>query len=170
MLRVTAVRRCITVGESVLKARVARQTRLGFHLISSRGTHRTAPPASASCQDVTLPVIPELYDANFLDTLLPKRDVLVEPKVDVEEPRHPMMDALKAAANRTHTQNRDPAYKSTGSPTLDAFQWLRPGYFQPSLRGILDRAWAEDPELTLRIIWNSRSIHDGKSAKEIFYQ
>lgn len=127
-----------------------------------------APPAAATCQNVTLPVIPELYDANFLDALLPKRDVSMEPKV--EEPHHPMMDALKAFAHRTRTTNLDAAFSSTLSPTLDAFQTLRPGCFNPYLRHILKKAWEEDPELTLRIIWNSRSIHDGKGDKEVFYQ
>ena len=32
------------------------------------------------------------------------------------------------------------------------------------------QAWAEDPDLTLKIIWNLRSIHDGKSEKEGFYR
>ncbi|GJE97334.1 vWFA domain-containing protein [Phanerochaete sordida] len=127
-----------------------------------------APLAAASCQDVTLPVIPELHDASFLDALLPVRDVPMVPKVD--EPRHPMMDALKAAANRTRTTNGDPAFASTLSPTLDAFQALRPGWFDPDLGTTLSKAWDEDPELTLRIIWNCRSIHDGKSDKEVFYQ
>ncbi|EKM53550.1 uncharacterized protein PHACADRAFT_163867 [Phanerochaete carnosa HHB-10118-sp] len=72
------------------------------------------------------------------------------------------MDALKAAANRTLTENWDPAYKSTLSPTLDAFQSLRPGWFDSDLGDTLKKAWAVDPEVTLRIIWNSRSIHDGK--------
>ena len=81
-----------------------------------------------------------------------------------------MMDALKATAHRALTENWDPAYSSTLSATLDAFQSLRPGWFDINLGDTLKKAWAEDPELTLRIIWNSRSIHDGKSDKEVFYQ
>ena len=80
------------------------------------------------------------------------------------------MDALKATSHRTLTDNLDAAYSSTGSPTLDAFYSVRPGCFDPELGGVLEKAWAEDPELTLRIIWNSRSIHDGKGDKEVFYQ
>ncbi|KIJ06903.1 hypothetical protein PAXINDRAFT_51147, partial [Paxillus involutus ATCC 200175] len=33
---------------------------------------------------------------------------------------------------------------------------------------MLENAWSEDPVLTVRIIWNARSIHDGKGDKELF--
>lgn len=128
-----------------------------------------APAATSTCQDVTIPVIPELYDPNFLDVLLPKDDAPPVP-AKVQEPSHPMIDALKASVNRTRTTNNDPAYASTLSATLDAFQALKPHYFDTKLHHILADAWAEDPALTLRIIWNSRSIHDGKGDRNIFYQ
>jgi len=35
---------------------------------------------------------------------------------------------------------------------------------------LLAKLWAEDPALTLRVIWNTRSIHDGKGDKELFYK
>jgi hypothetical protein len=35
---------------------------------------------------------------------------------------------------------------------------------------LLAKAWEEDPSLTLRIIWNTRSIHNGKGDKELFYR
>ncbi|KIJ09162.1 hypothetical protein PAXINDRAFT_87872 [Paxillus involutus ATCC 200175] len=35
---------------------------------------------------------------------------------------------------------------------------------------MLENAWAEDPALTLRMIWSARSIHDGKGDKELFYR
>ncbi|KAI0262261.1 hypothetical protein BGY98DRAFT_1092197 [Russula aff. rugulosa BPL654] len=39
-----------------------------------------------------------------------------------------------------------------------------------TIDGVLAKAWAEDPALTLKIIWNTRSIHDGKGDKELFYR
>lgn len=61
------------------------------------------------------------------------------------------------------------AYSSTGSATLDAFNGLNWWSFQ-QINKALERAWAEDPALTLRIIWNMRSIHDGKGENELFYR
>lgn len=39
-----------------------------------------------------------------------------------------------------------------------------------TIDSVLARAWAEDPALTLKIIWNTGSIHDGKGDKELFYR
>lgn len=176
-----------------------------------------APSAAASSQNVTIPVIPELYDPNFLDALLPKHDVPLSPEAKAEEPNHLIFDALKITANRTQTTDDDPAHCSTLSATHDAFLTLRPDNFYPmffpfkpydygsldpelsddefsdselsdresteaglgrlpnvgpsaDLNDILSKAWEEDPALTLRIIWNCRSIHNGKNQREIFYQ
>ncbi|KAH9842443.1 uncharacterized protein C8Q71DRAFT_793946 [Rhodofomes roseus] len=130
------------------------------------------PPAATSSQNVTLPVIPELYSPDFLDILLPVKQQIVHELVPEPAPvaQNPMMDALKATAHRTSTANGAPAYLSTLSPALDAFQALRPSAFGPNIGLYLDAAWAEDPQLTLRIIWQLRSIHDGKGEKEVFYQ
>lgn len=128
-----------------------------------------ALPQSAYSQNVTLPHIPELFNPNFLDVLVPAQDVsAVEPDT---EPRHshPMMDALMTTLNRVRTTNWDPAYASTGSATLDAFNILKP-YAYEELGPYLEKAWKEDPNLTLRLIWNARSIHDGKSENELFYR
>ncbi|EPS98355.1 hypothetical protein FOMPIDRAFT_42401 [Fomitopsis schrenkii] len=80
------------------------------------------------------------------------------------------MDALKTTANRTFTENGAPAYSSTTSPTLDAFLALRPHPHAANISQCLAKAWEADAELTLRIIWNARSIHDGKGEREVFYQ
>ncbi|THH20486.1 hypothetical protein EW146_g888 [Bondarzewia mesenterica] len=130
----------------------------------------STPPAAASSQDVTLPFISELYDPNFLDVLLPPRDCTAVVDVPVQdEPRNPLIDALKATSHRTYTENDSPAFNSTLSPTLDAFQELTRYASKDVVHEALSKAWAEDPDLTLRIIWNARSIHDGKSEKELFY-
>ncbi|KAJ7679294.1 hypothetical protein DFH06DRAFT_974655 [Mycena polygramma] len=80
------------------------------------------------------------------------------------------MDALQQFSHRTRTENYAPAYNSTLSPTLDAFQKLTQYSYGDQVGELLDKAWAEDPNLTLKIIWNLRSIHDGKSEKEGFYR
>lgn len=137
------------------------------------------PAAAASSQNVTLPVIPELYSPNFLDALLPIKDdaaspaepqPLVESDDGTVELGNTLMDALTRTVHRTFTENGAPAYASTTSPTLDAFQALCPRAHGANISRYLGKAWEEDPELTLRIIWNSRSIHDGKGEREVFYQ
>ncbi|KAJ7787721.1 hypothetical protein B0H14DRAFT_3095332 [Mycena olivaceomarginata] len=80
------------------------------------------------------------------------------------------MDALKQFSHRTLTENYAPAYDSTRSATLDAFHKLTHFSWSPGVGPLLEKAWAEDPDMTLKIIWNLRSIHDGKAEKEGFYR
>jgi hypothetical protein len=61
------------------------------------------------------------------------------------------------------------ALSSTGSATLDAFNGLNAWSFK-DVSDYLETSWKEDPGVTLRLIWNIRSIHDGKSEKELFYR
>ncbi|KAJ6514766.1 hypothetical protein DFH09DRAFT_1264765 [Mycena vulgaris] len=122
-----------------------------------------------SSHNPILPAIPELFNPNFLDELLPPTNTPTKsdgsPRVD----RNPMMDALCEFSHRTLTENNAPAYDSTLSATLDAFQKLTP-YSFGGIGKLLDKAWSEDPDLTLKIIWNLRSIHDGKAEREAFYR
>ncbi|KAH7907623.1 hypothetical protein BJ138DRAFT_1129038 [Hygrophoropsis aurantiaca] len=129
-----------------------------------------APAAAASSQDVTLPAIPELLNPNFLDVLIPPTEKPGPSEVLTAPPRNAMMDALRETAHHTLTENDAPAFSSTLSPTLDAFQGLRPFTKGKEVDRYLEKAWAEDPALTLRIIWCIRSIHDGKSDKVLFYR
>lgn len=141
-------------------------------------------PASSS-QKVTLPKIPELFDPNYLDVLLPitKEDAsgkATKASSATSAPYNPMMAALAAfdgalplptgKGNKTKTTNNAKAYKSTLSGTLDAFTGIEQGTYSAAMHKYLFRSWKESPELTLRIIWNLRSIHDGKGEKEAFYR
>ncbi len=128
------------------------------------------PAASATTQVVTLPLIPELHNPDFLDVLVPRREVAKAMVIVQPVPTNPLMEALKATANRAFTANGAPAFGSTLSTTLDAFNGLRPGIPGSHICTLLERSWAEDPLLTLRLIWNLRSIHNGKGEKELFYQ
>ncbi|KAJ3872739.1 hypothetical protein F5051DRAFT_444905 [Lentinula edodes] len=121
-------------------------------------------------QKVTIPHIPELYDSKFLDVLLPpsKDDVVMD--IGTPTPTNAMMDALQATTHHTFTENGAPALSSTGSPTVDAFSGLNSYSNAKNLDVLLTKSWQEDPGLTLRLIWQLRSIHDGKSQKEGFYR
>ena len=123
---------------------------------------------SSSSQIVTLPDIPELFNPNFLDILIPPAQK--SPIKAEQVQNNPMIDALKATVNQTRTANNAPAYSSTSSATLDAFQLLDTYHSKTEFDGYLQKSWEEDPELTLRIVWNIRSIHDGKANKECFYK
>lgn len=138
----------------------------------STTTAMTAPLAAASSQDVTLPAIPELTNPDFLDVLLPvSEDASLIKMIPENSPPQPnaMMDALRLTAHHKLTENYSPAFSSTLSATLDAFNGIRPGVSGSVVDDYLFKAWGEDPALTLRIIWSLRSIHDGKGDKELFY-
>ncbi|KAG7452469.1 uncharacterized protein BT62DRAFT_879605 [Guyanagaster necrorhizus] len=79
------------------------------------------------------------------------------------------MQALHATANQTLTENMAPTLESTLSPTLDAFRALD-GFQKDNLAEVLSKSWAEDAPLTLRLIWQLRSVPDGKGEKEAFYR
>ncbi|KAF9072080.1 hypothetical protein BDP27DRAFT_1391451 [Rhodocollybia butyracea] len=129
----------------------------------------TVPYAHLTSQRYTVPHIPELYDPNFLDVLLPPSQVSIK-KPDEQGPTNPLMEALKDSANRTMTANGAPALESTLSATLDAFSGLTAWADAQELDILLTKSWYEDPVLTLRLIWQLRSIHDGKAEKEGFYR
>ncbi|KAG7088503.1 hypothetical protein E1B28_012490 [Marasmius oreades] len=123
-------------------------------------------------QKFTLPHIPELYDPNYLDLLLPPasesstKDVQDVPVVPINQ----MIDALESTAHHTRTENSAMAYDSTLSATLDAFNGLNSYTSGDDLGNLLKNSWKEDASLTLRLIWQQRSIHEGKSEKEGFYR
>ncbi|SJL00414.1 uncharacterized protein ARMOST_03727 [Armillaria ostoyae] len=120
-------------------------------------------------QRVSLPDIPELFDPAFLDLLLPKSapatEAFSEPQVTA--PTNPMMQALHDTENQTLTANMAPTLGSTLSPTLDAFRSLD-GFKKDNLAEVLTKSWAEDAAITLRLIWQLRSVPDGKVSFSAF--
>jgi len=62
------------------------------------------------------------------------------------------MDALKSVSHYKLTQNGAPAFSSTLSSTLDAFQNSSPDMTAARIDAVLAKSWAEDPALTLRVI------------------
>lgn len=123
----------------------------------------STPPAASSRQNVTLPVIPELFDPNFLDTLLPNTESQTHYDHTQITSRNPAIDIT------TQKQNISPQSTSTRSPTLVAFKALRSRTRRSLLWKLLEKAWEENASLTLKLIWKSRSIVDGKSLNKVFY-
>ena len=101
---------------------------------------------------------------------------------DGEEPTHPFMKGLvsyeegpripdpEELENKMFTENMDLAHRSTTDPLLDLFSSLERVISGPLLFESLNGAWAEDPLMTLKIMFNARSIHLGKAERITFYR
>ena len=128
--------------------------------------------ATCSSRSILLPSIPELFNPNFLDVLVPEQlPTGSEPQIQAQAtPSNPMIDALKSTSRQILTENMAPAYSGTDSATVNAFSGINRYTTRVELDAFLKNSWKEDANLTLRIIWNLRSIHDGKSEKEAFYR
>lgn len=108
----------------------------------------------------------------------PQPESKESPKSANDDPRSPFIDGLLAqdernydeqslaAENKALTANADLAFESTRSVLVDYF-------FQPvnvpDPEQQLNEAWAEDPAATLKLIFNTRSIHLGKADRSSFY-
>jgi len=130
-----------------------------------------ASASTRSSRSVLLPSIPELFNPNFLDVLVPEQAPSNGPQIKAQVGRsNPMIDALKSTIRRVLTENLAPAYSGTDSETVNAFSGINRYTTRAQLDRSLQNSWKEDANLTLKIIWNLRSIHDGKGEKETFYR
>ncbi|BEJ00751.1 hypothetical protein CcaverHIS631_0506080 [Cutaneotrichosporon cavernicola] len=85
-----------------------------------------------------------------------------------QAPSAPFLDALHKAPD-SNTWNNAPAFSSTDSALLDLFNELQDGARPVVLFGMLSKAWEEDADKTLRIIFHTRSIHEGKGLRVPFF-
>ncbi|KAF2105511.1 hypothetical protein BDV96DRAFT_509274 [Lophiotrema nucula] len=83
---------------------------------------------------------------------------------------HLMTEDDLAAQNKTITQNADVTNVESKSALVDAFYDLGESTPGKTLKQVLEKAWAEDPLTTLRIVFNARSIHLGKGNKVVAYK
>merc|ERR1712137_541169 len=70
----------------------------------------------------------------------------------------------------TTTENNAISWPSTLNAGVDLFFKTVRGVDRDALRTLLRAAWAESPEVTLRIIFQTRDCRGGKGEKLIFYQ
>ncbi|KAK7756951.1 hypothetical protein SLS62_000967 [Diatrype stigma] len=100
---------------------------------------------------------------------------------DEETPAHPFMKGLMKhnepfdpasvdMSNKMFTENMDIAHRSTHSSLVDLFSSLEATISGPHLLELLNAAWKEEPLLTLKVIFNARSIHLGKAERASFYR
>jgi Domain of unknown function (DUF2828) len=70
------------------------------------------------------------------------------------------------------TENNDLTYRISGSPLVDLFDELEENAYlgeKGKLDELIDKAWRADPLLALKVLFNARSIHLGKSSRNAFY-
>ena len=103
----------------------------------------------------------------------------VEIKKAESEP-HPFIDGLLkrnevnrdaeslAQENKAFTTNTDVAFQSSKSALVDYFFKASLGD-SDTVDELLNKAWAEDAEVTLKLIFHARSIHLGKADRSRFY-
>ncbi|KAJ7614158.1 hypothetical protein FB45DRAFT_262667 [Roridomyces roridus] len=127
----------------------------GFHVTRTR-----------SCQNPALPSIPELFDPDFLDALIPPSPADPQTHACAQNP----IGVSNTPSQQTLTENGSPPSSSKLSATHDAFWELTYYTWGNKIGALLDKAWAEDPLLALKLIWNVRSIHEGKAQKKVFYR
>ncbi|CAI6090834.1 unnamed protein product [Clonostachys chloroleuca] len=71
--------------------------------------------------------------------------------------------------NKVFTANGDLAHSSTTDACVDLFYELEDSISGARLSDLLTASWNQDALLTLKIIFNARSIHLGKSSRNTFY-
>ncbi|KAG1376376.1 hypothetical protein G6F61_007648 [Rhizopus arrhizus] len=121
-----------------------------------------------------LPYFVELHNKDLLDELVAElkgrdcdiRSLQVKLKGQEEEeaPSHPFMEAFEGIANLSLTANGASTNASTNDPCLDLYYANNRAVGQKDKWSLYEKAWAMDPDLTLHIIFYTRSIHRGKSA------
>ncbi|KAF2476598.1 uncharacterized protein BDR25DRAFT_300542 [Lindgomyces ingoldianus] len=87
-----------------------------------------------------------------------------------QDAAHQMTAEDLAAQNKTLTANADVTNISSKNPLVDLFYDLAEFTADDKLKILLEHAWKEDSLMTLKIIFNTRSIHLGKSNKIATYK
>ena len=81
-----------------------------------------------------------------------------------------MLDALKNEANKTLTENGAAAYVSTLSDCLDLFAVIGALRYEKADRitDLFTRAYAEDPDIAMKILFYARDIRGGLGERNVF--
>ncbi|KUI65176.1 hypothetical protein VM1G_00608 [Cytospora mali] len=82
----------------------------------------------------------------------------------------PEAEQVRDMESKMRTENGDIAHRSTGEALVDLFTELEDVISGPRLLELLNEAWREDSESTLKVIFNARSIHLGKASRQTFYR
>jgi hypothetical protein len=114
-------------------------------------------------------VLDNLLDPDFVDRLLPHKLFGLR----VHQPSNFIAALQKHTEEPAKLSDNHAgfgyAYDSTLSGLVDAFYKLPSCSTQEQIHQLLDRAWAEDPETTLKIIWHLRSTPEGNADRRGFF-
>jgi len=81
------------------------------------------------------------------------------------------MPSFDSRDGKMLTENDDVTYRTSQHPLVDLFYELEDSSVGGGmLADLLESAWDEDATAALKIIWNARSIHLGKSSRTSFYR
>ncbi|KAG9103511.1 hypothetical protein FRC07_009974, partial [Ceratobasidium sp. 392] len=153
-------------------------------LFGSTTTNIPTNSLSSTKWNVTVPQSTELVKpaAQLLEQLLPTKrtppDVvqiadlfkqLFPPNKAASASGSTLTTTPERVKNQARTRKNAKAYHSTESAVLDAFSGLNAKSTTRDIHKQLAASWEQSPELTLRVIWNMRSIHEGQSNKIGFY-
>ncbi|KAI7858324.1 hypothetical protein BDC45DRAFT_499363, partial [Circinella umbellata] len=129
--------------------------------------------------NASLPYFASLHDATALEAevaALSKPLSLEDLKIASptsegapEKNENKFMNALQRIGNLKKTANNANALKTTEDTCLDLYYQLGVARNADLVHSLLEKAWTQDPDMTLHIIWHTRSIHRGKSANDKFY-
>ncbi|CAE6463855.1 unnamed protein product [Rhizoctonia solani] len=133
-------------------------------------TTKTEGAPKSPARDVTIPEGAKIVApiSQLLEQLLPVTSKPTPAPNATSE--NPFVAGMKEIQNRARTWNNAEAHESTTSATLDAFSGLNANSTGEEIHKELSKSWEESPDVTLRIIWNMRSIHEGHSNKIGFYR
>ncbi|KAF2818712.1 hypothetical protein CC86DRAFT_308464 [Ophiobolus disseminans] len=121
----------------------------------------------------TQPLLTELMDA--IEDIAATESKGAEPKapfiaaLENSHVHHRTAEDL-ASENKAFTDKGDVTNVSSQSTLVDLFYDLGENTASDKLKTLLDDAWKADPSLTLKIIFNARSIHLGKSNRVASYK
>jgi hypothetical protein len=131
----------------------------------------------------TLPTRPKDEDGKTEETVEEATSVAATPSEQTKEQNEndaPFMKGLlsdKATVpsfddrdGKMLTENADVAHRTSGQALVDLFFELEDVISASRMKTTLENAWQVDSESTLKIIWNARSIHLGKSSRNTFYR
>ena len=143
--------------------------------MSDAFTEVDTPPGSTATADIT-----DGLSRAAIDNTLESKSECGEKVEKVENHPGPFVAAISSynkppevprdITNMTLTENLDLAYASANNPLVDLFNDLDHFAGVDHVRNLLRTAWAHDPLITLKIIFNSRSIHLGKASRTVFYR
>ena len=152
-------------------------------LLKSGKTDGELPPSSASTgDDDTFTLVSE--QTTTADARGPLVDLAIASESDTPmttaEDDQPMHDVQSGSSgeqtpkvdmqNKMLTDKGDVTFQSTTNAPLDLFVELEDVISAPRLNELLSNAWRDNPLMTLKIIFNARSIHLGKASRLTFYR